>query len=71
MAIKTDAEIGNAIRTALINCPLNSNEEINKVTIILSIEVKNLNNNTIYGKGGKGIELNNYNKDNEELNIKW
>jgi len=71
MAAKTDAEIGNKVRTQIAGLTLGDNEEITKVKIITVVEVKNTVSNFTFTKGAKGSELNKYNADDEELNDLW
>lgn len=72
MAIKTDAEIGKAVRDAVATVALNADiEAINKVTIIINVEAKHKFNNAVYVKGGKGLTIENPNQDTETITVTW
>ena len=71
MAKKTDAELGKIVRDAVKDIQLGANEEIVSVKIIITPEIKNTVANVTFVKGGKGINIEKYNTDDETSKNAW
>ncbi len=71
MAKKTDAEIGKQIRDMISAITLGDKEIIDNISVIVNVIVKNTESGNVYGKASKGIEIQNCNKDNENIASKW
>jgi hypothetical protein len=72
MAQLTNDQIGKAIRDAVASVALIADSEaLNKITLIINVEVKNKLNNSIYMKGGKGLVIENPNQDIEDIKNVW
>jgi len=70
MAKKTDAEIGNKVRSMVTDAGLESYETIKSVKIIVTVEVDDDRGKT-YSKGTKGVSFGNYDADDETLEDSW
>jgi len=72
MAQLTNDQIGKAIRDAVASVALNvDSEALNKITVIINVEVKSKLNNATYMKGGKGLVIENPNQDTENIKNAW